>query len=102
MRLIIDVMSGDAEALEAVKGAVKANSELDVDVTLVGDEKIINDALASMGVAADESLKVVHAASVVTMDDDYLVVIVLYVRKRMGKNSCALCICKLHIKKSPL
>lgn len=75
MRLIIDVMSGDAEALEAVKGAVKANSELDVEVTLVGDEKIINDALASIGVTADESLKVVHAASVVTMDDDYLVVI---------------------------
>lgn len=75
MRLIVDVMSGDAEAYEAVMGAVKANSELDVDVTLVGDEKIINDALASMGVAADESLKVVHAASVVTMEDDYLVVI---------------------------
>ncbi len=50
MRLIIDVMSGDAEALEAVKGAVKANRELDVDVTIVGDETIVNEALSSLGV----------------------------------------------------
>lgn len=75
MRLIIDVMSGDAEAIEAVKGAVKAHEELGVDVTLVGDEKVITDALALLSKKPDDSLKIVHAPSVVTMEDDYLVVI---------------------------
>lgn len=75
MRLIIDVMSGDAEAIEAVKGAVKAHRELGVDITLVGDEKTVVDALDSLSVKADDSIRVVHAGSVVTMEDDYLVVI---------------------------
>ena len=75
MRLIIDVMSGDAEALEAVKGAVKAHRELDVDITLVGDEKVIKEALDTLSAGNDEGISIVHAPSVVTMDDDYLVVI---------------------------
>ncbi len=75
MRLIIDVMSGDAEAIEAVKGAVRAHRELGADITLVGDEKVIGEALDTLSVVPDDSLKVVHAASVVTMEDDYLVVI---------------------------
>lgn len=75
MRLIIDVMSGDAEAAEAVKGAVRAHRELGVDVTLVGDERIIKDALDTASVKACDSLAVVHAPTVVTMEDDYLVVV---------------------------
>lgn len=75
MRLIIDVMSGDAEALEAVKGAVKAHDELGIDITLVGDENVITSALDTLSKKSDDSLKIVHASSVVTMDDDYLVVI---------------------------
>ncbi|MBE6650491.1 MAG: phosphate acyltransferase PlsX [Ruminococcaceae bacterium] len=75
MRLIVDVMSGDSEALEAVKGALKAHRELGVDITLVGDEKTVTDALETLSVTPNDSVKVVHAASVVTMEDDYLVVI---------------------------
>ena len=41
MRLIVDVMSGDADAREAIKGAVRAKKELGVDITLVGKEEII-------------------------------------------------------------
>ena len=67
MRLIVDVMSGDSEALEAVKGSLKAHRELGVDITLVGDEKTVIDALDSLSVAPDDSIKVVHASSVVTM-----------------------------------
>ncbi len=75
MRFIIDVMSGDAEALEAVKGAVRAHDELKIDITLVGDENEVSNALSSIGRSADDSIRIVHASSVVTMDDDYLVVI---------------------------
>lgn len=74
MRLIIDVMSGDAEAIEAVKGAVKARRELGVDITLVGDSKVIEEALKELS-ADNEGIETVHADSVVTMEDDYLVVI---------------------------
>ncbi len=69
MRLIVDVMSGDAEAKEAVKGALRAKKELQVDITLVGKEEIIREALDG------EDVKIVNADSVVTMEDDYLVVI---------------------------
>ncbi len=70
MRLIVDVMSGDAEAKEAVKGALRAKKELQVDITLVGKEEIIREALDG-----EEDVKIVNADSVVTMEDDYLVVI---------------------------
>ena len=75
MRLIIDTMSGDAAAIEAVKGAVKAKRELGVDITLVGQEKVIREALDTLHERESDSLKIVHAESVVTMEDDYLVVI---------------------------
>ena len=75
MRLIIDVMSGDAEAIEPIKGAIKARKELQVDITLVGQEKVIKEALESLGESESEGLKIVHADSIVTMEDDYLVVI---------------------------
>jgi len=75
VRLIIDVMSGDADALEAIKGALRAKEELKVDITLVGDEKVVTDALDSLSTKADDSLKIVSSQSVVTMEDDYLVVI---------------------------
>lgn len=70
MRLIVDVMSGDADAREAIKGAVRAKKELGVDITLVGKEEVIKEALSG-----DEDIKIVNAESVVTMEDDYLVVI---------------------------
>lgn len=75
MRLIIDVMSGDENASEAVKGAVKARNELGVDITLVGKKDEITNALETLSVKESESIKIVHAESVVTMEDDYLVVI---------------------------
>lgn len=75
MRLIIDVMSGDAQAIEPIKGALKARKELKVDITLVGNEAVIRENLESLGEKESDSLKIVHAESVVTMEDDYLVVI---------------------------
>ncbi len=74
MRLIIDVMSGDAEPLEAVKGAFKALDELGCDITLVGNETSIKEAVSELS-RSEEEIRIVNAESVVTMEDDYLVVI---------------------------
>ena len=74
MRLIIDVMSGDAAPVEAVKGAFRALDELGCDITLVGRQDSIKEAISEIGRDENE-VKIVHAESVVTMEDDYLVVI---------------------------
>ncbi len=74
MRLIIDVMSGDAEPLEAVKGAFRALDELSCDITLVGNEESIKSAIKEISRQENE-VKIVPAETVVTMEDDYLVVI---------------------------
>lgn len=74
MRLIIDVMSGDAEPIEAVKGAFRALDELSCDITLVGREESIKSAIRNISRQENE-VKIVPAETVVTMEDDYLVVI---------------------------
>ncbi len=74
MRLIIDVMSGDAAPIEAVRGAYKALRELNVDITLTGREEDILKSISEIG-ENSEDVKIVNADSVVTMNDDYLVVI---------------------------
>lgn len=43
MRIIVDSFGGDNAPLEVIKGALKANKELGVEITLVGDENKIND-----------------------------------------------------------
>ncbi len=74
MRLIIDTMSGDASPIEAVKGAFLALDSLSCDITLVGREEEIKSAIKKINRSEDE-VKIVHADSVVNMEDDYLVVI---------------------------
>ena len=67
-------MSGDAEPLEAVKGAFKALDELGCEITLVGNETSIKEAISTLS-RSEEEIRIVNAESVVTMEDDYLVVI---------------------------
>ncbi len=74
MRLIIDTMSGDASPIEAVRGAFMALDNLSCEITLVGREEEIKSAVCELGRREDE-VRIVHADSVVTMEDDYLVVI---------------------------
>ena len=74
MRVIIDVMSGDNAPLELVKGAVMAKEALGVDITVVGVKEIIEK------VAKEESLnldgiEIVHADSVINMEDDAVSVV---------------------------
>ena len=45
MRIIVDAMGGDKAPAEAIKGAVQAIREFDVDITLVGRENEISACL---------------------------------------------------------
>lgn len=69
MRIIIDAMGGDNAPGEIVKGAVRAQRELGVDVTLVGRAEEISACLEKEGAAA-QNFEIVDARETVTMEDD--------------------------------
>ena len=66
IRVALDAMGGDHGPAVTVAGAVAASRQLaDVDVILVGDEVALQAQLAQTGA----SLRVVHAPTVVAMDE---------------------------------
>jgi glycerol-3-phosphate acyltransferase PlsX len=72
-------MGSDRGPEVIVRGALTALSKLQRPVILVGDENIISSALAQAGIIAGNSVQVVHAPDVITMDDTPSTVI----RKRL-------------------
>ena len=68
MRIAIDVMSGDNAPLELIKGAAQAAEEYDADIIICGDEGIINYVAFQNDIDISK-LTVVHAQSVVVMED---------------------------------
>lgn len=75
MRIIIDVMSGDNAPLELIRGAALAAEEYrGVSITLVGDKSVIEETAKENGLILD-GLDVVHAATVIGMEDPALSVI---------------------------
>ena len=67
MRIIVDAMGGDKAPGEIVKGALRAQRELGVELTLVGRAEEVNACLEQEK-AAD--VRVVDAREVITMEDD--------------------------------
>ena len=67
MRIIIDAMGGDNAPEAIVRGAVRAERELGVDITLVGRAEDIRACLEKEGGSKAE---IVDAREVVTMEDD--------------------------------
>lgn len=49
MRIVVDAFGGDNAPLEVLKGAIRANKELGVDITLVGDEVRLKSAPMKTG-----------------------------------------------------
>ena len=45
MRVVVDAFGGDNAPLEIIKGAALAAEELGVDITLVGNQNIIEDVI---------------------------------------------------------
>ena len=71
MRIIIDAMGGDNAPGEIVKGAVRAQRELGVSVTLVGKAEEVRACLEREGAAEQADLiEIVDAREIVTMEDD--------------------------------
>ena len=65
-RVAVDAMGGDHGARVVVEGAALACRELDVDVSLVGPEAVVREALAPLG-GAELPVSVVDAPEVVGM-----------------------------------
>lgn len=70
MRIIIDAMGGDNAPKEIVRGAMLANQEFGVDITLVGRGEVILQALKDDGVTdLPHGVEIAHAEQEVTMED---------------------------------
>ena len=75
MRILIDAMSGDNAPLEILKGAELALKEFkDHTIVLVGDQNIISD-IAVKNEIDLEGVEIIHADTVVTMEDSPLAVV---------------------------
>jgi phosphate acyltransferase len=73
-RIALDAMGGDFAPAPIVAGAVKAQSELDVDVILVGDPDQINACLKEQGVPDQirGKIEIVPAEGTIEMDEEPL------------------------------
>ncbi len=67
MRIIVDAMGGDHAPHEIVRGAMRAQRELGVDITLVGKKE---DVLPCLSESEQTSVEVVDAREIITMEDD--------------------------------
>lgn len=70
MKIGIDIMGGDFAPDANIAGAILANKELpqDVSLTLLGDEKLVREALL-LNKANPDDFNIVHAPDVITMHD---------------------------------
>ena len=68
MHIALDVMGGDHGPVELVSGALQAVDELDVDVTLVGDEQLIEEQLRQAG-GKNLKIHVCPATQTITMHE---------------------------------
>jgi len=71
MKIIVDAMGGDNAPQSAVMGAIQANREYGVNITLVGRGEDILRTLEANGIKdLPSGVEVVHASEVVEMCDD--------------------------------
>ena len=71
MRILIDAMGGDNAPGEIVRGAVDAQREFGVEITLYGQADKVRPILTECGVAADDAhITLVDAPDVISMEDD--------------------------------
>jgi len=68
MRIVVDAMGGDRAPEVPVKGAIMAVKELDYDIILVGNEKVIRGILNASGYSSPR-IKIVNASETIGMDE---------------------------------
>ena len=69
MNIVIDAFGGDNAPLEVIKGAVDANRDFNIDITLVGDENTIKKC-AKDNALDISALKIKHADSVIDVCEE--------------------------------
>ena len=74
MKIIVDVMSGDNAPLEIIKGAVEAADVYDAEIVIVGDENVISEVAVKNDINLSK-VEIVHAASVIDMEDKPMCVV---------------------------
>ena len=67
MKIIVDAMGGDKAPGEIVKGAVRAQRELGVEIVLVGQKEAVEECLRAEGCT---DIPVIDAREVIEMEDD--------------------------------
>ncbi len=70
MRVVVDAYGGDNAPLEIVKGAALASNELNVEITLTGNEQEINKIIAENNIKFNGELLIVDTPDVISMHDD--------------------------------
>lgn len=68
MKVIVDGMGGDHAPYEIVKGSVEAALEYDIDISLIGDDKLLRKELKNLG-APINRFNIIHTSQVITMED---------------------------------
>lgn len=70
MRIVVDAFGGDNAPLEIIKGAALASNEYNVEITLTGDEKVIDKCILDNSLTFYGDLGIVHTTDVISMHDD--------------------------------
>lgn len=84
MNIVIDAFGGDNAPLEVIKGAIDAQRDFSVDITLVGDEKKIKKCASDNGLDIS-ALQIRHADTVIEICDEPTEVI-------KGKKDCSMAV----------
>ena len=69
LTIAVDAMGGDNAPKAEVEGAIRAASEFDLRVILVGQEEVVRQELAKHPRAQALPIEIHHAAEVITMED---------------------------------
>ena len=74
MNILVDAMGGDNAPDEVIKGAVKAINQIKAEVTLIGNEEIINSRVKELFgkdklTEISDRLKIKHATETIEMED---------------------------------
>ena len=69
MRIAVDAMGGDFAPREVVEGAILAQTQLGVDIALVGDRDILANYLKQHNYQESDHLEIVPSEGIIEMDD---------------------------------
>ncbi len=70
MRIAVDAFGGDNAPLEIVKGAAMASNEYGVEITLTGNEAVIEKIIRENNLSFNGELKIINTLDVISMHDE--------------------------------